>query len=394
MKRVRLTARARLTLAYLALFLVLGTALVLTNYRLLDAQLARGAAVGAVSSAGGSVSVSGEITASPSGVDGPAPDPEAGPGVVTSSSALAEVVDTYRTTALATLLRVSLLSLLGATLLAGLLAWLVARRALRPLQTMNDTATRITEHSLDERLPTKGPRDELRDLGETFNAMLDRLEAAFAHERRLVANASHELGTPLSNQRVLLEVTLDDPTTTPERLREVCATVLEQNVRAERLLSGMLAMARAGQAELRTEPVGLGEAVNAVLTAVDTGDLEVRRRFTSETIDADPFLLERLFTNLMLNAARHNVPGGWIEIDVRRTGDRVALRVSNSCTPIDPGLRDTLLEPFRRGSVDRTGSTTGSGLGLAIVAAIADAHGWSLELDLETPGTFAVSVTT
>jgi len=395
--RIRLTARLRLTMAYLALFIVLGAGLAFANYRLLDAQLARGSAVSGDAGTSGSVTagLGGVTTLTPGEGSGPAPT-TAGPqqsSVVSASSAVAELVDDYRSTALSTLLRTSLLSLLGATVLAGLLVWLVAHRALRPLQSMNATATQITEHNLDERLATGGPRDELRDLGETFNAMLDRLEAAFAHERRLVANASHELGTPLANQRTLLEVTLDDPDATPERLREVCTSVLEQNIRAERLLSGMLTMARAGQAELRTEPVRLDEAVVAAVAAVDTGTIDVRPGTESCVLEADPFLLERLLTNLIVNAARHNVPDGWIEVAVRRADDRVELTIRNSCTPIDPLLRDTLLEPFRRGTGERTGSAAGSGLGLAIVAAIAEAHGWALDVDLTSPGTFAVTVT-
>jgi len=411
-KSVRLTARLRLTVAYLALFIALGAGLAFANYRLLEAQLASGASI---SQDSGSASVGETITADRNGVTTSAPDPlptgppltgdpgpSTGPSTGSAGSpgwndpalhgttAVAQVVDNYRSKALSTLLRTSLLSLLGATILAGLLVWLVARRALRPLQSMNATATQITEHNLDERLPTTGPRDELRDLGETFNAMLDRLEAAFAHERRLVANASHELGTPLANQRVLLEVTLDDAEATPDRLREVCATVLEQNLRAERLLAGMLTMARASQAEVHTESLRLDEALTATLAAVDTGALEVRPDLTAATIAADPFLVDRLLTNLIANATRHNVTDGWIEVAVRRNAGDVELSVRNSCVPLDPASGERLLEPFRRGTDDRTGS--GSGLGLSIVAAIAAAHGWALDLHLETAGVFGATI--
>lgn len=395
--RGRLTARARLTAVFLGLFVVFGAALTIVNYALLNAQLPRTAATGSSTVTGPAAASSGGVVAGGSitgtGNGPPSSDVAGSPSPGEISLSVEQAIGSYRSDALDSLLRISLVSLLGAALLAGLAAWLVSRRVLRPLGRMSETARRITDRNLDERLPLTAQRDELRDLGETINGTLDRLAAALAHERRLVANASHELRTPIANQRIALDVALRDPDASAASLREACEVSLEQTYRSEALVNGMLAMARADQGRLDTEPVSLDELVRQVLGETDTGRLRVTTRLDPVTVSADPFLAERLIANLVANAVGHNASDdGSIDISLRRGESGAELIVVNSCRPIDAGQLARIREPFRRASADRTDSHSGSGLGLSIVDTIARAHGWTLTLSAADPARFTASV--
>lgn len=395
--RGRLTARARLTAVFLGLFIVFGAALTVVNYALLEAQLPRPAMSGSSASIGATAAASlveadsGSVTGTGNGPlqsDGAGP-----PSPAEISLSVVQAIGSYRSDALDSLLRISLLSLLGAALLAGLAAWLVSRRVLRPLGRMSETARHITERNLDERLPLTRQRDELRDLGETINGTLDRLAAALAHERRLVANASHELRTPIANQRVTLDVALHDPDASVRSLREACEVSLQQNYRSEALVNGMLAMARADQGRLDTGPVSLDRLVRRVLDETDTGRLRVTTRLDPATVAADPFLAERLVANLIANAVGHNSSGdGSVDICLRSGEAGTELIVANSCRPIHAGQLARIREPFRRAADDRTDSHSGAGLGLSIVDTIARAHGWTLTLSTVDPARFTASV--
>jgi signal transduction histidine kinase len=254
------------------------------------------------------------------------------------------------------------------------LGWLVAGRVLRPLAAITAAARRLEGSTLHERLHFQGPQDELKELADTFDQMLGRLDAAFETQRRFVANASHELRTPLAIART--EV---DPDTAPDELRAMAGRVLEANQRSERLIEGLLTLARSERQLRAREPVDLAvaaaDALEVAAREVERLGLRVSRMLGAAPVAGDRALLERLVANLVENAVRHNRPGGWVEVDTGRAGPLAVVRVANGGPPIPPDQVATLFEPFRRLEADRTGSDRGAGLGLSIVKAVAAAHG-------------------
>lgn len=260
----------------------------------------------------------------------------------------------------------------------ALLAWLVTGRMLRPLHEVTETARRLSAESLDERIELSGPRDEVARLADTFDAMLDRLQAAFDSQRRFVANASHELRTPLSVIRTELDVTLSDPHADEAELRRMADVVREATARAERLVEALLLLARTEGVELAVhEPVDLTEVVSRALRGIED---EARQRGMGVRTCAepafavgDPALLERVAGNLLENAVRHNVDGGWIEVTTGADQGWTCLRVSSSGPPIHEAEVEALFEPFRRSGLERT-ARNGTGLGLSIVRAATKAH--------------------
>jgi signal transduction histidine kinase len=259
--------------------------------------------------------------------------------------------------------------------------YLLAKQALRPIAKLTQTARALSSETLDQRISLGGPDDELRELADTFDEMLARLDTAFDSQRLFVANASHELRTPLSVIRTELEVTLSDPDADPEELRRMGKVVAEATDRAQRLVDSLLTLARlqaAGGGELEVnEPVDMAWMVPAALHAVAAEADEKRIRVETEiepaTTMGDPRLLERLIGNLVENAIRHNVPDGWLRVTTGQTADKMWLHVANGGVVIPPSDVDRLFEPFRRGGRMRTGAR-GAGLGLAIVRLIVDAH--------------------
>lgn len=274
-----------------------------------------------------------------------------------------------RSNALEGLVGRSLIALLvvGAASLG--LGWWLAGRALRPIHRITDTARRLSETNLDERIGMVGPDDELKELADTFDAMLERLDSAFDSQRRFVANASHELRTPLAIMRAQLEVAR-----TPKELRAATAVVQQVIERSERLLDGLLVLARA-DGQLTLEPTDLADALRSVGSTCDASGVELSVVADPAPVDGDPALLLHLARNLVDNACRHNVPGGWVAAVTRVEGSDAVLEVSNGGPVIDPAAVETLFEPFRRLVADRTGGDTGAGLGLSIVRAVARAHG-------------------
>ncbi len=267
--------------------------------------------------------------------------------------------------------------------LAGaMLSWLLIGRTLRPLFTLTRTARVLSESSLDRRIRLPGPRDEVADLSDTFDEMLDRLQAAFDAERRFVANASHELRTPLSVIRTEVEVTLADPAADTAQLREMGAVVLEATEGANRLLTSLLVLARTqarGVSEL--QEVDLADLVAPTLqvneAAIAERDLSVTVSAGPAPVSGDPALLGRLIGNLVENAVRHNVSGGWMTVTTGRAdedgrGDSI-LEIASSGPVIDAATVSELFEPFRQGQRPRTGQR-GTGLGLSIVRAVVAAH--------------------
>ncbi len=236
--------------------------------------------------------------------------------------------------------------------------YLLAKQALRPIARLTQTARALSTETLDQRINLGGPDDELRELADTFDEMLGRLDQAFDSQRLFVANASHELRTPLSVIRTELEVTLSDPDADPEELRRMGSVVAAAAERAQRLVTSLLTLARlqaVGGGELEvSEPVDLAwlvpGALHAVAAEADDKGVRIETEVEPATTIGDPRLLERLIGNLVENAIRHNVPNGWLRITTGQTNDKVWLHVANGGTVIPNGDVDRLFEPFRRGA--------------------------------------------
>ncbi len=277
--------------------------------------------------------------------------------------------------------------------------YLLAKQALRPIAKLTQTARALSTENLDQRINLEGPDDELRELADTFDEMLGRLDASFDSQRLFVANASHELRTPLAVIRTELEVTLSDPDADSEELRRMGGVVAAATERAQRLVTSLLTLARlqaTGGGELEvSEPVDLAAlvptAISAVAAEADLKGVRIETEVESAQTLGDPRLLERLIGNLIENAIRHNVPNGWLRVTTGQTSDKVWLHVANGGSVIPGGDVDNLFEPFRRGGRART-ATRGAGLGLAIVRLIVQAHKGRLQAAAPPFGGLAVRV--
>jgi signal transduction histidine kinase len=274
------------------------------------------------------------------------------------------------------------------------LAWLVAGRMLRPLRQITDTARRITGEDLHERLALGGPADELTELGDTFDAMLVRLEAAFTGQQLFAANAAHELRTPLAVLRAELDLLLTGPQPSPAEVREAAARLRRTVLSSEQILERLLTLARGMLAPGEREPVPLdqitGQALAAAAETARAQGLTIRPGLDEACAYGDPSLLGELAGNLISNAVTYNCPDGWIAAGTRTDGDRVILEISNSGLQIADADLDGLLEPFRRAGQQRTGHS--SGLGLSIVRAIVTAHDGDLSLRALAGGGLVVRV--
>jgi signal transduction histidine kinase len=274
--------------------------------------------------------------------------------------------------------------------------WLVAGRALRPLHQITATARRVaadtfTNRGLHERIALGGPRDEVRQLADTFDEMLERLDRSFDGQRRFVANASHELRTPLAINRALIEVAITRPDATPDAQR-LGTALLGVNVRHERLIDGLLTLADSENELTEQSTVDIRDIATHVLDQCAADGLTVRRDLAPAPVPGDPILLERLAQNLVENAVRHNEPGGWLAVRTGAEADRVTLTVTNTGPVIAPADLDTIFEPFRRLAGDRVRSDRGFGLGLSIVRAVANAHGGAVTALPRTGGGLEVTV--
>jgi signal transduction histidine kinase len=278
----------------------------------------------------------------------------------------------------------------------ALLAWVITGQVLRPLHDVTATARRLSAESLDDRLRLPGPRDEVAELADTFDAMLDRLQAAFDAQRRFVANASHELRTPLAVVRTEIDVTLADPAADDAELRRMAGVIRDATLRAQQLVEGLLLLARTEDSALRaTEPVDLAALAGAAVRLAEPESrnrgLRVGVRTQRAPVVGDPALLERVVGNLVENAVRHNVDGGWVEVCTAQAESQVMLQVSGSGEVVAPDAVDALFEPFHRGGVART-SRDGAGLGLSIVRAVVTAHGGTVHADPVPAGGLTVTV--
>ena len=286
------------------------------------------------------------------------------------------------------------IALAAMTGLSVLLGWAMAGRVLRPLQRITATAKRVSQDNLDERIGLDGPRDELKELADTFDGMLGRLSAAFASQRRFVANASHELRTPLTVIRTELDVTLADPDATTTDLRAMGETVRDATLDTERLIQALLTLARSEGGVTRRDPVDLADCARSAVaqTGADAlvRDLAVRPVLDPAPVRGDRRLLERLVANLVENAVRHNVDGGTVEIRTASAAGRSTVQVHNDGPVVPPEAVPSLLEPFQR--LDRGARGDGVGLGLSIVRSVAEAHGGSVELRARPAGGLVVRV--
>jgi len=278
-------------------------------------------------------------------------------------------------------MRSNLLTKGGLTVLAvGLLAttagWLVAGRLLRPLNQITATAERIAGRTLHRRIALDLPPGEVKRLADAFDQMLDRLDSAFAGQERFIANAAHELKTPLVINRTLVEVALNRPDVPPET-RQLGANLLAVNARHERLIDALLTLARAEDALTDRVPLDLADlcatAVTAAEPEAEREKVLIEQRLEPAPASGDPILLEQLIRNLVDNAVRHNKPGGRLEIVTRYGPQGSQVEVHNTGAVISAHEIPVLFEPFRR-LTDRVGSARGSGLGLSIVRAVAHAH--------------------
>ncbi|RBQ16890.1 two-component sensor histidine kinase [Spongiactinospora rosea] len=289
----------------------------------------------------------------------------------------------------------SSLALIVMAVVSLLLGRVLAARVLRPLRLITAVTRRISADSLGRRLAVAGPADEVKDLADTIDELLGRLEASFTAQRRFVANASHELRTPLATMRASLDVAVAKPDPAASTVA-LAARLRRQLDRVDRLLDGFLVLARAQHgAPADAAPVDLGDLIEAALRERST---DVRRKGLSVTVDVppgtvtvgSPALLARLVGNIVDNAVTHNESDGWIEISGRANAQGTALVVETGGAVLDQREVDRLAQPFERLGGERTGS---SGLGLSIVAAVAAAHGGRLALLARPEGGLRVSVT-
>jgi signal transduction histidine kinase len=350
----RASVRVRLTALYGAMFFLAGAAVVVASHALVSAVLTdRLSPVGAA----------------------PVVLPLAGPaGTLSPDVVRAAVAAQHRDVrdeTLASLLVLSTVALGAIGVAAVGSGWLMAGRVLRPLHRITATARRVADRDLHRRSALDGPDDELKELADTFDEMLERLDRAFDGQRRFVADASHELRTPLAITRTLVEVALADEGA-PEGTRRLGETLLEVNHRHERLIDGLLVLAQSDNGLAERVPVDLA-AVAAHVVGGTAGDgLRIDLDAAPAPLDGDPVLLERMVANVVDNAVRHNVDGGEVAVRTGSGGGCAWLEVANTGPVVPDHAVPGLFEPFRR-LVPRVGR--GAGLGLSIVRSVAAAHG-------------------
>jgi signal transduction histidine kinase len=357
MRIPRRTARLRLTILYGCVFLACGAALLTITYLLFKHA----------STAGGFPARRAPAfkNGHPIPVDQQTP-PQLSPGTLTS---LQRAYDADQ------LLIQSGIALAITAVAAVVLGWFVAGRALRPLSAITAAARLISASSLHERLELRGPDDELKDLSDTLDDLFARLEASFQAQRNFVANASHELRTPITRERTLLQVALADPAATTTTWEAVGRELLATNTEQEGLIEALLTLASSEGGLDHWEPVDLAVVTDEVLLAQTARpELCVRAVTRPAPLDGDPVLVEHLVANLIGNALTHNFPGCHVEIATATKDGRAVFSVSNTGPEIPPGQVERLFQPFQRLGARHARRDDGHGLGLPIVRAIAAAH--------------------
>jgi signal transduction histidine kinase len=396
-KRARrgLTIRLKLTLWYGGLFLLAGVLLIAVNFFLVRDSLTPAPEKARA------------IIAERYGIpqdllewgEGPGPHGEM-PRYVTINGIpvprlIDEVQEELREEALRQLWTRSIVALIIMAVVTFGLAWLLAGRMLRPLHAITGTARRLSESTLHERIDLKGPRDELKELADTFDAMLGRLDTAFTAQKEFVANASHELRTPLTIIRTEIDVALSDPDLSQEDLREMGGAVGEAVDRSESLIDGLLVLART-ESSLTLADLDLREIaeeqIELASAAADAMNLRLDLNLQPAPIQGDRALIERLIGNLVENAIRHNVADGTFSVRTYTEGDRAVLNVSGGDTIVSDEDLERLFDRFYRPDKSRSRKTGGFGLGLSIVKAVAAAHGGTVALKAIPTGGLDVTV--
>jgi two-component system, OmpR family, sensor histidine kinase VanS len=352
----RLNIRTRLALANAGLFLAGGTALVVALTASLYHELQRPLPPGTV----------------PGKLD---PDHDR----------LIGLADQIRDTATSHLLHRALELLMVAVVVSALLGWWIAGRMLDRLTAITTAARHASDTTLHERLNLDGPDDELKELGDTFDSMLERLDTSFAAQRRFVANASHELRTPLTVTRTAVEVTLAKRSVTDAQWRSMAGDVARSTDRAQRLIDGLLTLARSEEQLTDVEDDDLAdlaaEALDQIVAPARLRGLRIMHDLGPAPVRVNVALLGRAVANLLENAVKYNTDGGLLQVRTGATDRWSELTVSNGGALLDPAAVPELFEPFHRGEHTRGHGPThdrddsGTGLGLSIVHAVAHAHG-------------------
>jgi signal transduction histidine kinase len=385
MRRPRLTLRARLTLLYTGLSTLCGAVVVAVSYTLV-AGLGTSAQVAKPSS--------GDI---PDSIVSQCRDAQ--PAENPDKNAIAQCM-TYlqeqgarhqRDLTLSHLLQYSLITLAVVIAVAAVLGWVAAGRALRPVHQITAAARAASQHNLSARVAATGPRDELRELAETFDEMLGRLQTAFDSQQRFIANASHELRTPLAVMRTTVEVVLDNPDSTTADLRAMATDIRAAIDHAEHLIGALLILARNERGLTVRERVDLATVAEDALDTADPADRRVHATLEPAVISGDPVLAEHLIRNLVDNAVRYNRAAGDVWISTRTAAGSSQLTVANTGPVISPVDARRIFQPFQR--LDDRTSHDGYGLGLAIVASIAAIHGGTATALPRDAGGLSVTVT-
>jgi signal transduction histidine kinase len=401
----RRTVRLRFTALYVGMFLASTACLLTITYFLVEQTLPHPI----TASSNGAIAIidgSGQLSTGGAGLAGVCSVPQGGarpmPGQPNPCEiAIQQAAVGLRTDTLKLLLIESGIALAIMTVASVGLGWVMAGRVLGPLRRITATARRISARSLHQRIAMTGPDDELKELGDTFDQLLGRLDASFRAQRQFVANASHELRTPLARQRTLLEVALRDREATNTSLRAACERALAAGEQQERLIAALLTLARGERGLDRFEPADLAAIAGGVLAArrddADAAQLSLVARIGPATAFGDPGLAERLVANLVDNAIRYNAAGGQVEIGTGTRAGRPYLAVANTGPVIPPDQLGRLFRPFQRMDLARqaTGGLRapgGLGLGLAIVSAVAAAHGADLRAVTRAAGGLAIEI--
>ncbi|MEU1594096.1 HAMP domain-containing sensor histidine kinase [Streptomyces sp. NPDC005708] len=380
---LRPTIRIRLTLLYGGMFLIAGILLLSIIYLFAAHALNVGSELPFKILSGQVASDTCNFPASPTANE--------------LNNAMNACVNEQRQHALDNLLSRSLLALLGLAVIAFAFGYAMAGRVLSPLGRITRTARAVAGSDLSRRIELDGPDDELKELADTFDDMLERLQRAFTAQQRFVGNASHELRTPLAINRTLLEVHLSDPAA-PVELQQLGKTLLATNERSEQLVEGLLLLARSDNQIVERKPVDLAEvasqAVDQVHAEAEAKGIEIRGRRVPAVVQGNGVLLERIALNLVQNAVRYNIPeGGWVEVTTELQHGEAVLVVSNT-GPVVPAYEiDNLFEPFTRLRTERTGSDKGVGLGLSIARSVARAHGGHISAQPREGGGLVMRVT-
>jgi len=376
--RRRLTVRARLTLLYTGLFAVCGGIVVAVSYALVARVT--------VPSQGAPAKLGVQSTCQAAKLTG---DKRL---IAKCNAALQNLGAQHQhDLTLSHLLRYSLITLAVVIVVAAILGWFAAGRALRPVHRITAAARAASEENLSARVGLEGPHDELQELAETFDEMLDRLQAAFEGQRRFIANASHELRTPLTVMRAAVDVVLDDPGSTADDYRGMAVDVRTEVDRAEQLIGALLILARNERGLAVHEQLDLATVAEDVLDSADAGDRRVHSALEPALILGDPMLAERLVANLVDNAVRYNADAGDVWVGTGTANGSSRLTVENTGPALSPDDAERIFQPFQR--LDGRTSHDGVGLGLTLVQSIAALHDGTVVARPREGGGLAVTVT-